>query len=114
MRCINGKNYPDDLREADLREEELCGADLYEADLRGADLCGTKNIPPEVVQATNICPEGDITGWKKLQDGVVCKLLIPASAKRSNATSHKCRAEYAIVLEGEGYATHDKLSSNTP
>ena len=38
-------------------------------------------------------------GWKKCQNGVIVKLLIPAAAKRSSATTRKCRAEFAQVLE---------------
>lgn len=64
------------------------------ADLRGAYLRGAKNI--EAAEAyTCIVPEGDIIGWKKCNEGIV-KLLIPATAKRSNASGRKCRAEYAI------------------
>ncbi len=98
MRVINGKEYPDDLS----------GANLRGADLRGADLWGAVNITPAVYDTTLITPDGDIIGYKKLENGVICKLLIPAGAKRHNATGRKCRAEYAIVLEGEGYSTHDK------
>jgi hypothetical protein len=48
-----------------------------------------------------------LIGYKKLENRVICKLLIPAAAKRSNATGRKCRAEYAVVLEGEGVSEHD-------
>ena len=93
-----------DLRGADLRGADLQGADLQGAylqgaylqgaDLQGADLQGAKNI--EWVEAvTSILPEGNIIGWKKCREGIV-KLLIPAKAKRSNASGRKCRAEYAI------------------
>jgi hypothetical protein len=61
-----------------------------------------------VWDTTLITPEGDIIGYKKLENRVICKLLIPADAKRHNATGRKCRAEYAVVLEGEGTSTHDK------
>ena len=37
----------------------------------------------------------------------ICKLKIPADAKRINSlVGRKCRAEYAIVIEGEGYDKH--------
>jgi hypothetical protein len=49
-----------------------------------------------------------LIGYKKLAGGVICKIKIPAAAKRSNATGRKCRAEYAIVLEGEGFSKHDR------
>jgi hypothetical protein len=38
----------------------------------------------------------------------VCKLLIPAAAGRGGGvTSRKCRAEYAIVLEGDGVSHYN-------
>ena len=95
------------LYKANLYGADLSGADLSGADLSGANLRGTKNIPQMVYDSTLITPEGDIIGYKKLANGVICKLLIPAGAKRHNDTGRKCRAEYAVVLEGEGYSMHD-------
>lgn len=86
---------------ADLRGVNLRGADLYEADLRGANLCGAKNVP----YIPMICPEeGSFIGWKKVEDYIVkqdyiIKLEIPAEAKRSSATTRKCRCEFAKVLD---------------
>ena len=82
------------LREADLRE-----ADLSWADLSRADLCGAKNIPDYVVGVALIATQDIKTGWKKLQGGLICKIQIPAKAKRSNSTGRKCRCEYAKVVE---------------
>ena len=87
------------LRGADLRSADLRSADLYGANLRGADLRGAKNIPAIALAQTLITPEGDIVGWKKCMNGVIVKLLIPAEAKRHNATGRKCRAQFADVLE---------------
>ncbi len=84
---------------ADLREANLSWADLRGADLIGSDLSGAKGIPEIAKAQTLITPEGDIVGWKKCQDGVIVKMLIPSDAKRHNATGRKCRAEYADVLE---------------
>ena len=108
-----------DLQGADLRDANLCGvdlrganlygADLQGANLRGAGLCGAdfdgaRNIPPSVLSQTGILPdEGDVVGWKKAMDEhynpVIVKLLIPADAQRSNATTRKCRASEAEVLD---------------
>lgn len=102
---INGteqKIEPDaNLRSANLRDANFCGADLRGAnlrgadlggaDLRGADLCGAKNISPLICAQTSIVAQGDIIGWKKLRNDVICKLSIPADALRSNATGRKCR-----------------------
>ena len=107
---INGKEISPGV---DLRGADLSGVDLRRADLRGADLSGVdlrraRNIPPIAAARTLITPAGEIIGWKKLSGGVICKLSIPSDAKRHNATGRKCRAEYAIVLEGEGASTHDE------
>jgi uncharacterized protein YjbI with pentapeptide repeats len=88
-----------DLRGADLYGANLRGANLYGADLYGADLYGAKNIPPLQEAQTIIVPEGDLIGWKKCEDNVIVKLLIPKEAKRSNASGRKCRAEFVKVLE---------------
>jgi hypothetical protein len=97
-----------DLSGAYLREANLSGANLSEAYLMGAYLSGAKNISSLTAATLNICPEGDLIGYKKLRDQIICKLKIPASAKRSNAAGRKCRAEYAIVLEGEGYSIYNR------
>lgn len=83
---------------ADLTGANLTRANLYGADITGADLTGAK-IDDLAIARTRILPEGDIIGWKKCNDGVLVKLLVPASAKRSHAFGRKCRAEYADVLE---------------
>ena len=97
-----------DLRGANLRGANLYGANLYGADLRGAnlrdanlsgaDLRGAKGLEQQ-----SILPEGELIGYKKLADGTIAKLRIPAEAKRVNAYgSRKCRAEYAFVLSSSG------------
>src|SRR5512137_489315 len=64
-----------DLRGADLRDADLCGADLCGADLRGADLCGAnlcgaKNLSQVWFDRTRICPtEGEFVAWKKCKEG---------------------------------------------
>ena len=86
------------LSRADLSGAYLSGANLSGADLSGAYLSGVKNNA-YVLAMAKICAEGDIIGWKKCRNNVIVKLLIPSSAKRSNAAGRKCRAEYADVLE---------------
>jgi hypothetical protein len=73
-------------------------ADLRGADLRGADLQRADNADLAIAM-TRILPEGDIIGYKKCQDDVIVKLLIPKDSKRSHAFGRKFRAEYAEVLE---------------
>lgn len=96
-----------DLRWANLSEADLSRANLSEANLRWANLSWAnlsraKGVPEIAKAQTLITPDGDIIGWKKCQEDVIVKILIPSSAKRHNATGRKCRAEYADVLEVTG------------
>ena len=91
------------LRNADLRGADLCDANLCGANLRDADLCGAKNTDKTVWDAYTAfypsqCPEtGSLIGYKKAADKIVM-LEICADAKRSSATSRKCRCSKAKVL----------------
>ena len=100
-----------DLSGADLNGADLSGADLSRAYLNGAYLSGadlSRDYLKDAKDAdlaiarTRILADGDITGWKKCQGGVIVKLRIPADAKRSHAFGRKCRAEFADVLEVHG------------
>ena len=74
---------------ADLRY-----ADLRDANLRYADLRDAKNIPYIPLE----CPsDGAFIGWKKI-DKILIKLEIPEDARRSSATTNKCRCDKAKVL----------------
>ncbi len=95
-----------DLRYADLSSANLSSANLRHADLSYADLYGAKNWD-HLVPTRTILPDGDLIGWKKLQNGTICKLKIPAKAKRvGGLIGRKCRAEYAVVLSGQGCSQH--------
>src|SRR5690606_40375496 len=83
------------LCRANLYGADLEGADLYGAGLEGADLQGQELT----IARTRILPEGDIIGYKKCENNIIVKLLIPKEAKRSHAFGRKCRAEFAEVLE---------------
>jgi len=74
-------------------------ADLRGADLRGANLGGAKLDPLGMAQLLIVPSVGPFFAWKKCHGNVIVKLFIPSSAKRSNATGRKCRAEKAKVLE---------------
>ena len=90
-----------DLNGANLSSANLNGAYLSGADLSRADLKDAKDADLAIAR-TRILADGDITGWKKCQGGVIVKLRIPADAKRSHAFGRKCRAEFADVLEVHG------------
>jgi hypothetical protein len=104
---LNGANLSDaDLNDADLNGANLSGANLNGANLNGADLSRAENADLAIAK-TRILPEGDLIGWKKLDNGAIAKLRIPADAKRSHAFGRKCRAQYAFVIEGEGSSKYD-------
>lgn len=91
-----------DLCGANLRGANLCGADLCDADLCGADLCGANLCGVRYNEQTAYyamqCPEkGAYIGYKKAE-GKIVELEIQADAKRSSATTRKCRASKAKVL----------------
>lgn len=76
-------------------KEDVEGWENMKAKLRDADLRGAKNIP----FIPMVCPdEGPFIGWKKSREGYLIKLLIPEDAKRSSATTRKCRCSKAKVL----------------
>ena len=83
-----------DLSEANLCEANLCETNLRRTNLRYANLRGAKNVP----YIPMICPEeGSFIGYKKAS-GKIVKLYIPEDAKRSSATTRKCRCNKAKVL----------------
>lgn len=111
-----------DLRYADLSGANLCGtslcnADLHKANISDANLCGANlsgaNLSRANLRGTDLskliynedtafyalqCPEtGSFIGYKKAHDYIV-ELEILADAKRSSATSRKCRCSAAKVL----------------
>lgn len=92
---LRGSNLRNtNLRGADLRRADMKGTDLRSADMRGAILSTAENVP----YIPMICPEeGDFIGYKKACNKIV-KLLIPKDAKRSSATTRKCRCNKALVL----------------
>ena len=86
------------LSGANLICADLIGANLSGANLSGADLsCAYYNESTSFLLSQ--CPsEGSFVGWKKTH-GLIIKLLITETAKRSSATSLKCRCSEAKVLE---------------
>lgn len=90
-----------DLSGAGLRSSDLSGAGLSGAVLSGADLSGANLI--NAIGYYLACPEsGSFIGYKKANvngEYVIVKLQICEDAKRSSATSRKCRCDKAVVLE---------------
>ena len=105
---LRGANLSDanlrgaDLSCADLRNANLFGADLSDANLSDANLSGASM--DQMIWDIHTafyplqCPDsGSYIGYKKAS-GLVVELEIPADARRSSATSRKCRASKAKVL----------------
>lgn len=109
----NANLYNADLRYADLKNADLRQANLSDADLTGASIEGIyldgaildNVIMPDL---PIICPKvGSFIGYKKIwyseeygyKREFIVKLEIPEDAKRSSATTSKCRCSKAKVLE---------------
>lgn len=74
-------------------------ANLSYAYLRWTDITDIKYDEYTLFLAMQCPEEWDFIWWKKCKDNIIVKLKIPAEAKRSSATSRKCRAEFVEVLE---------------
>ena len=104
-----------DLRYANLRSADLSSANLSYADLRYADL-RSANLSSANLRSANLssakqnestsflniaCPEeGSFIAYKKA-GGKIIKLMITEDAKRSSATTLKCRASKAQTISIE-------------
>ena len=79
---------------ADLRDCVFYDADIRDCNLWSANFVGAKDVSYIPLQ----CPsDGAFVGWKTVKN-VLIKLEIPADAKRSSATTNKCRCDKAKVL----------------
>ena len=115
----NANLFGANLRGANLRGADLFGANLRDANLSNADLCEA-SIDQMMWNIYTVfyplqCPEsGSYIGYKKAS-GLVVELEIPADARRSSATSRKCRASKAKVLsitDINGNPGGDQVRSN--
>ena len=88
------------LKGANLYRAYLYRAYLYRAYLYRANLEGA-NLKGAYLEGANLnlqCPEkGSFIAFKKV-NGYIVELEIQADAKRSSATTRKCRCEFAKVL----------------
>ena len=94
--------YYANLNHAQLTEADLTSADLSYANLMGANLQSAILDNVRYNECTSFfalqCPEkGSFIGYKKSR-GKIVELLITEDAKRSNATTRKCRCSKAKVL----------------
>ena len=93
-----------DLCGANLCDANLCGANLRDANLRDANLRDANLCDANLRDAKNLpfipyaCPDtGSFIGYKKANNMII-KLEITEDAKRTSATSRKCRCNKAKVL----------------
>lgn len=98
------------LTNANLTDTSLISASFSYSDLQDTSLSphlmfdsylvNAKNISNSLAAKLLVCPEtGCFRGYKQLRDNCIALLEIPASAKRSSATTRKCRASKAKVLK---------------
>ena len=112
LRCANLENAnleDSNLTNADLRYADLRYADLRCVDLKYADLRDVKtNI--HTIGYNLACPEkGSFVGYKKAGEYLL-ELLILEDAKRSSATTTKCRCNKAKVLDIENIKTGERVN----
>jgi len=111
---MRGADFRDaDFTGADFTGADFTGADFTGADFRGADLTGADLTGADLNERTAFllpqCPsEGAFIAWKKCNNHII-KLQITENAKRSSATSLKCRCSEALVLDIQ---TKEGSSSN--
>ena len=94
---LKGADIKDaNLKGAILKGANLKGANIERANMYGAKLNGAQNIP----YIPLACPsEGAFVAWKKVEEKYLVKLQIPEDARRSSATTRKCRCDKALVLD---------------
>ena len=117
LRCVDLR-YTDlrytNLSHADLSYSNLSNANLSNANLSNADLSSAnlKDIKTNIhtIGYNLACPEkGSFIGYKKA-GGCLIELLILEDAKRSSATTAKCRCDKAKVLDIENIETEEKIT----
>lgn len=112
-----------------LRNANLCSANLFGCTFYGTDFANAKTDEntcfeyadlSSAINASDLniplrCPErGAFVGWKacyarrdgRLMEPVIVKLYIPEDAKRSSATTAKCRCDKAVVLDVQDLNGH--------
>jgi uncharacterized protein YjbI with pentapeptide repeats len=104
-----------DLTGADLTRADLTDAVLTDAVLTRADLTDAV-LTDAVLGHRSLLPEtGSFRGWKKLNDGSLCEVEIPADAARTSSyIGRKCRSERVLVISGEGLSRHDGTTPYAP
>jgi uncharacterized protein YjbI with pentapeptide repeats len=90
------------LSRANLSRADLSRADLREAKLSDADLRGVMYNETTAFFLPQCPSEGGFIAWKKAGDKII-KIKVTEDAKRSSATTLKCRCSKAEVLEIQNF-----------
>jgi len=118
-RIYNTNFYGTDLRGANFKRAIIIESSFDKANLLGANFKDSKIYSCHLEEALNVpdgqiplaCPsDGAFIGWKKVYNALV-KLQIPADAKRSSATTQKCRCSKAKVLAITDLETDESLKT---
>lgn len=119
----SAKVYDSDFSGARLRYASCLGTEFEWCNFREADFVNAKLSTAKFDRycrfssATTgywpVCPStGSFTAYKKAYsvwgESLIVTLLIPASARRSSATTRKCRADKAVVLDIRGLRTNEQ------
>jgi hypothetical protein len=90
------------LSYSNLSYSNLSGSNMSGSNMSGINLSGINLRDSDLkrIYSTNtILSDGELIIWKKLQENLIAKLLIPTKAKRVNAIGYrKCRFEYAKII----------------
>lgn len=116
LRCADLKDADlrrANLEDADLSYSNLSNSNLRDVNLNSADLSSAdlKDIKTNIhtIGYNLACPEkGSFIGYKKAK-GCLIELLILKDAKRSSATTAKCRCNKAKVLDIRDIKTGKKV-----
>lgn len=109
-RCTITNTYVSycDLRRCRIENNTISDIKLNQDDFKDAEIAGSNTVTGITRDIAGlpplVCPEsGSFVAYKRAQtvsgNPVIIKLLIPEDAKRSSATTRKCRASKAKVLE---------------
>jgi uncharacterized protein YjbI with pentapeptide repeats len=104
-----------DLRGANLYGANLTSANLESANLRYANLQGADLTDSKNINIPMSCPkDGSFISYKKVYykfTPYLITLEIPEDAKRSSATTNKCRCDKAKVLSIKNTYTNENIDS---
>lgn len=100
---LNGSYFKNSCKKLD--KVSLLGANISGANVQDVDL-STVMVDNKTIGYWPVMPEGDIIAWKWASPCLI-KLLVPSDAKRSSATSRKCRVSHAKVLSIYNYRQNE-------